>query len=96
MHDIPKPGLTSTTNDTVLAQPEPTVSSANSVARLDSIVTEFESVGLRCSNREKRPPQKFTGEPLTLVFSLYFPKIGFFILQRRVFTFIMPQLATCA
>lgn len=74
--DIPEPDMTPTVTDTVPIPSEPVVSSDN--VETDDVATE--SVSLRCSDRERRPPRKFTydelGEPLTLAASSFFQTLG--------------------
>lgn len=73
--DIPEPDLIPATTDTELTTPEAVVSSADTVVETDTGITEPDPVGLRRSERERRPPHKFTydelGEPLTLAISSF-------------------------
>lgn len=74
--DIPEPDMTPDTTDTDLVSSEPVVSSVDT----DRVATEPEPVGVRRSERERRPPHKFTydelGEPLTLAISSFFQTLG--------------------
>ncbi len=74
--DIPEPDMTPTVTDTVPIPSESVVSSDN--VETDYVATE--SVSLRRSDRERRPPRKFTydelGEPLTLAISSFFQTLG--------------------
>ncbi|CAI5662959.1 unnamed protein product [Oreochromis niloticus] len=75
--DIPEPDLTPTMTDADLTPPEPAVIN-DDTASTDAGATE--PVRLRRSDRERRPPQKFTydelGEPLTLAISSFFQTLG--------------------
>uniref|UniRef100_A0A3Q1HDU2 Gypsy retrotransposon integrase-like protein 1 n=1 Tax=Acanthochromis polyacanthus TaxID=80966 RepID=A0A3Q1HDU2_9TELE len=75
--DIPESDLTPTVTDIGLAPPEPVASSDNAV---NTNAGTTEPAMLRRSERERRPPQKFTydelGEPLTLAISSFFQTLG--------------------
>ncbi|XP_029954791.1 protein NYNRIN-like [Salarias fasciatus] len=74
--DIPEVDMIPTFTDTVLIPSESVVSS--DVVETGNVATE--SVGLRRSDRERRPPRKFTydelGEPLILAISSFFQTLG--------------------
>ncbi|CAL9690038.1 unnamed protein product [Knipowitschia caucasica] len=76
--DIPEPDLTPAMTDTKFTPPDPVVSNDRDVGVNVGATTE--SAGLRRSDRERRPPQKFTydelGEPLTLAISSFFQTLG--------------------
>lgn len=75
--DIPEPNLTPTMTDADLTPPEPAVINDDTVSTSTGAT---EPVRLRRSDRERRPPQKFTydelGEPLTLAISSFFQTLG--------------------